>query len=58
MAMVNLEMGLTIIEIQRILLRYNNCLRMGVVDIYVLECEDGNIYVGKTTEGIKRLEKP
>ena len=29
---------------------------MGVVDIYVLECEEGNIYVGKTTKGIKRLE--
>jgi len=30
---------------------------MGVVDIYVLECEDGNIYVGKTTKGIKRLKQ-
>jgi predicted GIY-YIG superfamily endonuclease len=28
-----------------------------VVDIYVLECEDGNVYVGKTTKGEKRLKQ-
>ena len=28
-----------------------------MVDIYVLECEDGNIYVGKTSKGIKRLKQ-
>jgi len=28
-----------------------------MVDIYVLECEDGNVYVGKTTKGIKRLKQ-
>mgnify|MGYP001434703321 FL=1 len=28
-----------------------------MVDIYVLECEDGNVYVGKTTKGEKRLKQ-
>ena len=28
-----------------------------MVDIYVLECEDGNIYVGKTTKSEKRLKQ-
>jgi len=28
-----------------------------MVDIYVLECEDGNVYVGKTTRGKKRLQE-
>jgi len=28
-----------------------------MVDIYVLECEGGNIYVGRTTNGIKRLKQ-
>lgn len=27
-----------------------------MIDIYVLECEDGNVYVGKTTKGEKRLK--
>ena len=26
-------------------------------DIYVLECEDGNYYVGKTSNGEKRLNQ-
>lgn len=28
-----------------------------MVDIYVLECEDGNVYVGKTKKGEKRLKQ-
>ena len=28
-----------------------------MVDIYVLECEGGNVYVGKTTKGQKRLKQ-
>ena len=28
-----------------------------MVDIYVLECEDGNVYVGKTSKGEKRLKQ-
>ena len=28
-----------------------------MVDIYILECEGGNIYVGKTNNGIKRLKQ-
>ena len=28
-----------------------------MTDIYVLECEGGNVYVGKTTRGLKRLKQ-
>ena len=31
--------------------------RSDVVDIYVLECQDGKIYVGKTTKGVERLKQ-
>jgi len=37
----------------------HNSISIGrhMVDIYVLECENGNVYVGKTSKGEKRLKQ-